>query len=211
MNFGRRPQVRGLYHWLEIATEKIASPAKERIRSEIEAHYAEALAGHVAEGQTETDAKAAALADLGDPKTAARRLRRQHLTEREAGLADCMLRYERSGVSLAFACLVFGLIYRNCRDQGLLIPGFLGFVVFPAVSFIIARRKVVRMSVLVLTECLDGCVVAAVVYMMGLWPIYRLDAWVAVLVMGFACVVRPLRLWYKLRRAGDDWQEMPTE
>jgi len=209
MNFGRKLRIRGLYHWLEIATEKIASPAKERIRSEIEAHYAEAMAAHAAEGQSETDAKAAALADLGDPKAAARRLRKRHLVESEAGLADRILRTERSGVNLAGACLAFGLLYRDCRNHGLLLPGFLGFVVFPAVCFIVARWRVVRMSILVLTESLGGLVIVAVCCGMGLGPISSSSTWVAILIMGYACFVRPLRLWYRLRKSGDVWTEIP--
>ena len=61
-------RVRNLPEWLEIATKNLAVPAKERIRAEIDEHYTETVASHLAEGLSESDAKIRALAELGDAR-----------------------------------------------------------------------------------------------------------------------------------------------
>jgi uncharacterized membrane protein len=75
---------RGLPGWLEIATDKLAESARQRISQEMEAHFAEAVKAHVEAGQTESEAQAMALAELGDPQDAARSFKKSHLTEKEA-------------------------------------------------------------------------------------------------------------------------------
>lgn len=42
------PKEKNLGQWLEVATSGLVAPAKERIQMEIEAHYAEAVANHMA-------------------------------------------------------------------------------------------------------------------------------------------------------------------
>lgn len=83
MNLFRKRQVQTLSEWLEIATRKLTDASKERIRVEIEAHYAEAVEAHREGGLSEADAQSKALRELGDARAAARRFRKQHLTERE--------------------------------------------------------------------------------------------------------------------------------
>ncbi len=57
---------------------------KERIRAEIEAHYAESVREQRANGLSQSAAETEALAELGDARTAAKRFRKGHLTEWEA-------------------------------------------------------------------------------------------------------------------------------
>jgi hypothetical protein len=67
----RKYHVHDLPEWLDIATNGLASPVKERIRSEIESHYAESVAAHLLESLSESVARRKALADLGSPDEAA--------------------------------------------------------------------------------------------------------------------------------------------
>jgi hypothetical protein len=76
--------LRSLAGWLEVATDGLEATAKQRIETEIQAHYAEAISDHLAAGDSEDSAGARALTDLGDPRDAARSFRRSHLTESEA-------------------------------------------------------------------------------------------------------------------------------
>jgi hypothetical protein len=66
-----------------MATRDLMPSAQARVRPEIEAHYAEAVASHLKDGLPEPAAQAAALADLGDAQVAARRFQKEHLTIRD--------------------------------------------------------------------------------------------------------------------------------
>ena len=81
-NFQKR-RAQDLFDWLEIATEKLTAPALDRISADIASHYEEAVDGHLQNGLPIVAAQAAALDELGDAKAAARRFRREHLTESE--------------------------------------------------------------------------------------------------------------------------------
>jgi len=85
-NFGLAEwlKTRGLAGWLEIATDGLEAPAKQRIAYEIGSHYAEAVSVHLAESEPECSAQSTALAELGDPQKAALNFRKSHLTEYEA-------------------------------------------------------------------------------------------------------------------------------
>ncbi len=89
------PKAVSVSDWLELATNRLAAPARKRIGLEIEAHYAEAVRAHVEEGMSEWEAQAAALAELGDAWAAARRFRKQHLTEGEAQNVESMIKNAR--------------------------------------------------------------------------------------------------------------------
>jgi hypothetical protein len=69
--------------WLTIATHGLVPPARERIKLEIEAHYADLITARLANGMTQQDAESSALLELGEPSTAARQFRKNHLTEEE--------------------------------------------------------------------------------------------------------------------------------
>jgi hypothetical protein len=63
MSAFQRYIARDLHDWLGIATEDLATPAKKRIWSEIESHYAEVSAVRLAEGLSESDAQKAVAPD----------------------------------------------------------------------------------------------------------------------------------------------------
>jgi hypothetical protein len=138
-----------LGQWLEVATYDLVAPAKERIRVEIEAHYAEAVASHMANGISQTQAELAALAELGDAPTAGNKFRKQYLTESEVSGDKSVVKMARrwSYLLLHYAlgiilCSIL-LLHDKYTD-----PAFAGviilLVVSPTISFIIARRQSVK-------------------------------------------------------------------
>ncbi len=151
-DYYRRP-VDSVLMWLAIATYKLAPSAQARICAEIEAHYAEAVRGHVEQGLAEPDARAKALADLGSPQKAARRFRRTYLTQSDAKvfagwLKDC------NRVSLATVLvtpwILFLLFYFQRSDDAplsrvwwmLLATGYLLFICVMLLWRRIARQPV---------------------------------------------------------------------
>ena len=69
--------------WLVLATFGLVAPARERIKREIEAHFADAVATHVSEGLSQEAAEARALEELGDIHSAAKAFKKKHITEEE--------------------------------------------------------------------------------------------------------------------------------
>lgn len=69
--------------WIVLATDGLVAPARERIKQEIEAHYADAVARHMTEGLPRATAEAQALDELGDINVAAKGFRKRYLTEKE--------------------------------------------------------------------------------------------------------------------------------
>jgi hypothetical protein len=135
--------------WLRFATRELAVPAKKRIRLEVEAHYAEAVASHRKEGLSETDAQKKALAELGDAGKAAKCFRKRYLTTREA-----------EGVERAFSrlgnrwWLLFNYIYCaglffavKTHYRSFLVPlavVFIATVIIPTFNYVSIRRMVRR-------------------------------------------------------------------
>lgn len=107
MSIFRKWQVQTLSEWLEIATRKLSNASKQRIRLEIEAHYAEAVEKHREKGSSDLGAQAAALEELGDPEAAAIRFRREHLTAWEAKRLNQVDKTGRSVLFLLFKYLMF--------------------------------------------------------------------------------------------------------
>ena len=138
-----------LHAWLRIATKGLATRAKERIRLEIEAHHAEAVSDHLRKGLSESDARSAALAELGDAGKAAKCFRKRHLTTQEA-----------EGVERAFSrlgsrwWLLFNYIYCAClffavkmHYRSFLVPlavVFIATVIIPTFNFVMVRRKTIN-------------------------------------------------------------------
>jgi hypothetical protein len=151
MSFFQRHQPQTLSDWLEVSTRKLAEPAKERIRAEIEAHYAEAVAGYVTTGLSQSAVAAAALADLGDAKAAAKRFRKRHLTKWEEQIVKRFLNQRLSMWALVSSYTLFAMICYQLflprlrgpdpsRDALLgLVLFFLMFVGLPTVTFFAAR------------------------------------------------------------------------
>lgn len=210
-----------LCEWLRTATRGLAASAKERIQMEIGAHYSEALTAHVVDGLSESEAKVAAVAELGDAKAAAKRFRKRHLTVEEADAAASYFKIARSVWTLLVMYLFFSFVVH--MDRGLLpaknhLPpnvyftiGFLTLVVIPTACFFVARRNRSNQN-----TCWLILIESGALYVWVLTEFFTSQGpghgwWFLVngLLYASFMVVRPFRLWYKLRRAGDDWQEMP--
>jgi hypothetical protein len=144
------PPPKNLGQWLEIATYDLVAPAKERIRTEIEAHYAEAVADHMAhEGVSKADAETAALAELGDAPAAAKKFRKQYLTESEVSGNERLIKMFRRwifplGWSFFFFFSLFAHLFRKKESIPILIFQFIVYVALPTILFILARRQNVK-------------------------------------------------------------------
>lgn len=147
MNIFHRRQVQTLSEWLEIATRKLTDASKERIRLEIDSHYADAVGAHREDGLSEADAQTKALTELGAPKTAARRFRKQHLTEREDQRLKNSEKMARSIWWLIFSFVFFGqfafdrhnLVTHYWYKWLSLVLAFVFLVALPTVRFAITR------------------------------------------------------------------------
>ena len=85
-----------LPEWLDLATRFLVPSAQTRVRAEIETHYAEAVQSHLLQDAPDPAAHAAALADLGDARVAARRFRQKHLTLFDVRLIHRQMLWDRS-------------------------------------------------------------------------------------------------------------------
>jgi hypothetical protein len=104
---------RNLPEWLDVATRHLVPSAQARIRSEIEAHYAESVHSHQSHGSPESEAQTAALAELGSAQVAAWRFGREHLT---TGEAETVFREAEAQISLGTIwgiCNVLVVSYPN--------------------------------------------------------------------------------------------------
>jgi hypothetical protein len=205
------PQLR---EWLQIATAWLANPGKERIRREIQAHYAEAVAAHLTEGLSESEAKAAAVAELGSAKRAGRRFRRQYLTTYEATILDMEMRWIRGGGMLALNCIFFlvlalSLIGDGHRIYMVLIPaGFLLMIVLPTTQFIMAGRNH-RPSprVVLLSWVPSPCSFVVLMQVRDLMA-HGFD-WIIVTSLLMMTTILPLICWRRDRKVRRTWPEMP--
>lgn len=215
----RRYLVHDLPEWLEITTKELAPTAKERIRLEIEAHHAEAVAAHLAGGLSESVAGSEALADLGSPDEAAKRFRKQHLTIREANEVERRFKAMKSRWRLLYCYPLFCVIwfwaeyfYGDKQDHRsfavLLALGFTVVVIFPTVGFIMMRRKSKRFGLFFL---IDGVAVIA----FGAYMQYFMNGDIAGWVFGFCLfcsVAFPiLRAGLKLQHVANVWNEIPPQ
>jgi hypothetical protein len=162
MSLLQKPEVQTLSEWLEIVTRKLTDVSKDRIRVEIEGHYTEAVEAHREEGLSETDARTKAVAELGDAKAAARRFRKQHLTEREEKMVTHSEKHWRKISSLVISYVFFGLFapsnfpIRPSTLVGVLL-GFAILIALPTICFAIARREKAKPSrFLVLLDSMSG-------------------------------------------------------
>lgn len=218
MNTTDNDKIQKLFEWwLNIATEGLAATGKERITREIELHYAEATEAHLAQGESESAARFAALADLGEPDKAARKFRRSHLTEKEVThLAK--LRKETGKVSVllfAYLSAVFLLLF--ARFENLQTPHvvfdamlFVAFF-FPTISFMNSRRPVIkaRLRELLLLECFGG-IAFIIAFVIAAFPkpdgsfvgaIVPLGMWL------FGRIIPGFLTWKKTWRTTDEFEE----
>lgn len=111
------PPVDPLFDWLRIATQGLTGASKERIRPEIEAHYAQAVEAHRHGGSTESEAQKSALADLGNPHEAAKRFCKRHLTQRDAKRLE---QAHNSAKNILFLLLNYAMFW--LYTSGYIIP-----------------------------------------------------------------------------------------
>jgi hypothetical protein len=142
----RKTNVQNVSEWLEATTRKLAPAAQERVRLEIEAHHAESMAAHVQAGLSKNDAEAAALAELGDVRQAARRFSRQYLTARQARNLEAWDKNSRSLRQLAIYHALFFMfalyLSRTLPIFAARLPLlFLFLVALPTSAFFLARSK----------------------------------------------------------------------
>jgi hypothetical protein len=216
--------VRSIAEWLETATRKLTAPAKERIRLELEAHYADGMESHLANGCPEAEAQAAALAELGDPAAAAKRFRREHLTEKEAKRVESILSefggfpvvWELVAIAGPALYFLFLFIHRYRAFHFLLSSvtpaiALLMYAGLATIGFFAGRDKSSKPHVrlLVLLQIVrEGCLMPTVMLML-VWSVQS-SGWVhwttffclAVSILQTVLSVRNLLLWFKLGRVG---------
>ncbi len=208
-------QVQDLSQWLVIATESLAALPKERIRAEIEAHYSEAVAAHMAEGVSRSEAQAAALSELGSAKAAGKRFRKQHLTEKEAEILrkwGAASSFGLVAAYLSFCGLLYFLYSAEPEETYYLNPTtffaveFLTMVIFSTALFLVARSKIARrkFGLINLLYSVNWCFST-----LALWCYISRHHHSLILLIYSAQLIRPLRIWYKLRNVPDVSQQSP--
>jgi hypothetical protein len=214
--------IQSLAEWLDTATEKLSRPAKERIKLEIKSHFEDAVETHRAEELTEAQAQARSLTDLGDAKAAAKRFQKNHLTELEAKRLEATLssyqRWSRSlwmnGFSYVFGTLFFaGEDYLFEKHHvPLVLPGVstMAGLILSTISLWIARHHDFRSSLRLLftLDMLNRFNVLMFFGFYGAWV-----SWVPfctiLLIFSSPKMVGEFRLWLKIQKMDDIWQEMP--
>jgi hypothetical protein len=221
MSVFQRHQVQDLHEWLGIATKDLVATAKERIRFEIETHYAESAAAHLVQGLSESDARMEALAELGQAKEAAKRFRKQHLTIKEAEKVErefMWSRWELLGAYLGYFLLAVLwflplFLYPNksgYRSSVVTLAGwFLVFVVDPTARFIMGRRKSQNIGFLYLTRVVIFIFWCCLIYYMG--GFFGCSFWVfsGIPLICILLFNSHLRIGLKLRHVSNVWDEIP--
>jgi len=225
MSFFQKPRVHTLSDWLELATGKLAAPAKERIKVEIEAHYTDAVGGHLKNDLSESAAQVAALAELGDASAAARRFRRRHLTEWEAQMVKWSEKEGRSIFLLVLNCVIFAEfvfdqlpLARNAlvhyRHPSICLSvEFLMLIALPTTCFIVARwsRGKPNPRTLVLIQPVTGFMPGLVLHQLFMPQVSAIQLWllIPISLRVLIGVVLTLRVWNKLGRAEETWTQAP--
>jgi hypothetical protein len=224
-------KTRGLAGWLEIATDRLDTPAKQRIAREIEIHYADAVNDHMAAGEPEVSAKMTALKELGDPQVAAANFQKSHLTVFEA---KSMGRMERTaakpffsgwavlfdGMPIAGTPFLFSYAHQNTLRldfhflAGLLLLSYTGFRLIPRLLFVRTPQSPALLRELALCNFLTQAVVVPFFWLVP-FPLTQnhdgfqiFDTIFVFYVYGYA--LNPgLRIWKKLRKMDVKRNELP--
>jgi hypothetical protein len=218
MRIFQKQKAHDLQAWLRITTMGLAAPAKERIRLEVEAHHADAVAAHLQEGLSESDAQSAALIELGDADEAANCFRKQHLTVREAEQVKEAVRQLGSRLSLLGNYILFFACFSLILNHGwffrrnilvLLSVWFMAAIVIPAFNFFKMRRKSKNLGNFVLMQRMAWCVnFVCLIYFIESG--YHLNMWRLFSV--FIIVLIPVfRICLKLRHVANVWDEIPPQ
>jgi hypothetical protein len=206
--------------WLGIATANLSAPAKQRIRLEIEAHYADGVESHLANGCSEDRAHAAALAELGDPIAAAKSFRRRHLTITEAKRVRGILHSVGSIFWLVLRCILpaNAMVVMFCfrRQQHIAVPilpslAFLICVGLASSGFYLARRKTnaFETRLILLTHFLYGaCFWISLCVWSRFWDnllFFSLFTLTQLLPLS-----KDLSIWFKLGQTDPIWPKLPS-
>jgi hypothetical protein len=225
MSVYQRHPVSDLPEWLGIATKDLVAPAKERIQSEIESHYAEASAAHLVAGLSESNARKEALAELGDAQEAAKRFRKQHLTVNEAEKIErdfVWNVWQLLGTYLFcfFMLALFLLPLFTFHDKS----GFRGDIVNSAgyfwilginstVKFIMGRRKSKNLCFFYMTEIIVLILLSFLAYFMN--GFFNNSFWalsnISIICLLFIVSYLNLRIALKLRHVPNFWDEIPIQ
>jgi len=208
------PRVQSLCEWLQIATAKLSTPAKERIRLEIEAHSADSVESHQAAGCSEAEARLAALAELGDPYAAAKRFRRRHLTEKEEKKVREVLELSggRHWLLLAYFVDAFFYFFLHALKpyHAPLVFGTVAVFVcvgLQTIGFFVARRNGSKPDIrlLVLIHVLLDAFFMLLGVCLGIGRLWGLG--LAISIGPIVSLVPDLRLWFKLGQVDGFWPE----
>jgi hypothetical protein len=214
-------RAQSLTEWLEIATAQVIAPAKERIFLEIEAHFADGVEAHRRAGCSEPDAQLAAVAELGDACQAARRFRRQYLTEKEKDRARQISKNSanRALFLAAYAADIFLYsLYLDFRAQDhtsmvLTNVAFCVGIALQTIGFFVARRNSSKPDhrLLIFIHMLLDCYGTFLVILV--WPWAWGGGWGLRLALSIGQTVgsiRDLRLWLKLEHNDDMSPKKPS-
>jgi hypothetical protein len=147
MSVFQKCHVHDLSEWLEIATKKLVVSAKERIWAEIEEHYTETVASHLAEGLSKADAVSLALAELGDAGKAAKRFHKLYITIGDARRLKNVIVSSRKilCIYILFAIIILSILKWSLHHEAALMSiicvCFLPIPIIAIASFIMARHK----------------------------------------------------------------------
>jgi hypothetical protein len=219
---GKKEKKLGLAGWLEIATNQLAQPAKERIGRQIEAHFIDSVEAHMKEGKSEEAARAEALAELGDAQKAGKAFRWRHLTEREIKWLRFLAR-EATNPIWSFDSLVWDFFWITClfllflclrgtrcpwiTGGGLLLI-FTSYRLVPRWSFLQLSPDVFHYKRLAL--CMDLMFVGTVLACLpGMFPRPHNPLILLVYYVGVSLLRPGIGIYRKLRKSPGTFVEMP--
>ena len=126
------PELLGsLEQWLEIATRGLCDDAKERVRAEIESHYADAVAASMERGLSVAEAHGAAMASLGNPRKSRRAFHRAYLTRREFKQLQDIAR------TRWYLLVGYSLMLLTVWMEGARVPELVGLACLLGVSYVL--------------------------------------------------------------------------
>jgi hypothetical protein len=203
-----------LAEWLEIATDGLAVPGRERVRREVGAHFGQAVRAHMAEGESEPVAKINALEELGDARTAQKDFRKRHLTKDEEKHLVTLRETARSKFVLATNLIIgftslFFLLRLNSKSAFLTcLPVFIALIILPVFAFWRLRHRGTesKLSTLLLIQFFavspfSGPIVSSIVLDANRPFIDRVRIpLIGLLLIWFAFCILAYQTWRKIRK-----------
>lgn len=197
--------VQTLEQWLTIATDRLAPRAKERIRLEIESHFADAVEAYQADGMGEAKANACALTSLGNAKRAAGHFRKYHLSE--ADISKFKNRWISYISAIAFFIFFGGLEYQRHSDY-VVTFGIL-FVMLAAINGWLSDRESPPFRLIIALDFLFFITVITFFVGFGFWPEWGPGFVPSISIFYFGQAMSILALWRKDRNHRV-FSEMPS-